>query len=235
MLLLPLSDTREYLLRSWEFPGRTKKAELEGQKPHSQHWREPESPLALPCSAAGALVKLVCVLFQPLGSVRTNHDPVFNRFLSHTSPLSPVASHKHLLGLQRNLWSLCSEYVAFISLRITIMTFMLLLVAWNASGIRPQVSSDNGTQILKRNETPNYANPPHRVIHNCHSCSPIGSCSFPECRGGGTDLIRGGFRSKSIYVCRRQAAWSNAWGTAGEPRRSSVPQFPICKIMITFY
>lgn len=51
LLLLPLSDSKEYLPRSWEFPGRTKKAELEGQKPHLQLWRETESPSALPCSA----------------------------------------------------------------------------------------------------------------------------------------------------------------------------------------
>lgn len=84
-------------------------------------------------------------------------------------------------------------------------------------------------------KNPNYANPLHRVIHNSRSRSPIGSCGFPVCRGGGTDLIRGGFHSKSICVCRRQAAWSNAWETAGGPGRSYVPQFPTCKIMITFY
>lgn len=88
------------------------------------------------------------------GSIRMNHDLQFNRFLSHTSPLCPVASHKHLLSLQRNLWSFCREYVAFISLRITAMALMLLSGAGNASGIRPQVSSDNGTQMLKRNEKP---------------------------------------------------------------------------------
>lgn len=99
-------------------------------------------------------VQLICVLFQPLGSVRRNRDTEFNRFLSHTSPLCPVASHKHLLVLQRNLWSLSREYVAFISLRITTVAFVLLSGAWNASGIPPQVSSDNGTQILKRNEKP---------------------------------------------------------------------------------
>lgn len=154
LLLLLLSDRRECLPRSWEFPGRTMKAELEGQKPHLQHWGETGSPLAPPGSAARALVQFVCMSFQLLGSVRINHDPEFNRFLSHASPLCPVASHKHLFSWQRNLWSFCREYVAFISQRITTMALMLLSGAWNASGIRPQVSSDNRTQILKRNENP---------------------------------------------------------------------------------
>lgn len=152
----------------WEFPGRTKKAELERQKPHLQHWRETESPLALPCSAAGDQVQLVWGLFRPLGSARMNHDPEFIRFLSHTSPLCPVASHKHLLSLPRNLWSFCREYVTYISLRITTTAPVLLSGAWNASGIRPQVSSDNGTQILKRNEKPKL----------CKSTAPSNS-QFP--------------------------------------------------------
>lgn len=80
-------------------------------------------------------------------------------------------------------------------------------------------------------KTPNYANPLHWVIHNSCSCSPIGICSFPVCRGGGMDLIRGGFCSKSIFVVEgRQCAQR----IAGGPQRSYGPQFRICEIRIIF-
>ena len=228
-LLLPLSDTREYLPSCCEFPGRTKKAELEGQKLDLQHWGE--SPLALPCSAAAALVRLVCVLLQLLGSIQMNRDPEFNRFLPHTSPISPVASHKHLFGLQRDLWSFYRECVAFISLRVATMAFILLSGAWNAAGSRPQVSSDNGTQTLKRNEKPKLCKSTALSNSQFPFHSPTGSGRFPVCRGGGTDWTREGFQSKSVYVCSRQAVCSNAQG----PGSSHLPQFPICKTVITFY
>lgn len=132
LMYFPLEIARFFSLRLiqgntylWEFP-RTKKAELEGQKPHLQHWRESESPLTPLCSAAQTLFQLVHGLFQPLGSAQVNHNSEFIRFLSHTSPLCPVASYKHLLGLQRNVWSFCKEYVTYISLRITTMAPTLL-------------------------------------------------------------------------------------------------------------
>lgn len=210
----------------WEFPRRTKKAELEGQKPHLQHWRETESPLALPCCAAGALFQLVHGLFQPLGSAQMNHNPEFIRFLSHTTPLCPVASHKHLLGLQRSLWSFCREYATYISLRIPAMALMLLWGAWNASGIRPQVSSDNGTQILKRNEKPKLCKSTAPSNWQLPFPSPVGSCRFPVWRWGGADLIRGGCHAAvSVFV---GGSSDRCFRSCRATHGSHGPQVPAC-------
>lgn len=217
-----------------EFPRRTKKAELEGQKPHLQHWRETESPLGLPCSAAGALFQMVHGLFQPLGSAQMNHNPEIIRFLSHTSSLHLVASHKHLLGQQRNLWSFCQEYVTYISLRITTLALTLLWGTLNASGIRPQVSSDNGTQILKRNEKPKLCKSTAPSHSQLPFPSPAGSCRFPVCRWGGTDLIRGGCHAQvSVFVKGRQQSMHEE--LQGDPRHLMGLSFLPVVSLLMFY
>lgn len=71
------------------------------------------------------------------------------------------------------------------------MALTLLWGARNASGVRPQVSSDNGTQILKGNEKPKLCKSTAPGNSQLPFLCPVGSCRFPVCRGGGTDLIRG--------------------------------------------
>lgn len=78
------------------------KAELEGQKPHYNIEEKQEVPWLFP-ALQQELQFSVCMSSQLLGSAQMNQDPEFNRFLSQTSPLCPVASHKHLLSWQRNL------------------------------------------------------------------------------------------------------------------------------------